>query len=199
MTELEIDKTLVGRKVQVPGRPDWGAGTVLKVLSTTSAGAPLHRVTVQFPHGTRTLVVPPAKLTAPQDEQERQAVGWLESIGGRTVDDRLKRVPEDVVQVLGTLRQRLAAVFPLYRWTDEPKSLARWAMSQTHLADPLSHWSRDELSVAFAAFCSERDAHLRNLAALLRAAEGADALREALEALESPALEAVKAALARPI
>lgn len=199
MNELLIDKTLVGKKVQVPGRPDWGAGKVLKVLSTTSGGAPLHRVTVQFAHGTRTLVSPPAKLMAPQEETERAAVGWLESIGGRTVDDRLKCVPEDVLQVLGTLRQRLIAVFPLYRWTDDPKSLARWAMAQTHLADPLSHWSRDELSVAFAAFCSERDAHLRNLAALLRHTEGPEALQEALAELEPRELEAVKAALARPI
>jgi hypothetical protein len=199
MNELAIDATLVGRKVCVPARSDWGAGTVLKVLSTTVNGAAQQRVTVQFAHATRTLLVPPARLDWPQDEPQRAAAGWIGSIGGGSLDERLRRVPEEILQVLGGIRTRLAAVYPLYAFSDEPKSVQKWARLQTGVGDPLGQWSRDELSVAFEAYCSERDAHLRNLAALLVKAEGREALAGELAGLEREVRERVEGALRRVV
>lgn len=199
MAELTIDKSLVGKQVQVPARTDWGAGRVLKVLSTTVNGAEQHRVTVQFTHGTRTLIVPPARLDWPQVEAQRADAGWIGAIGNNSLDDRLRRVPDDILQVLGSLRQRLAAVYPLYRFTEDPKSIQKWARNQTAVGDPLTQWSQDELAAAFAAFGSERDAHLRNLAALLVKAEGREALTAEIDGLEEGISAAVLIALRRVV
>lgn len=199
MDEITPGPHLRGQKVQVPGKPDWGVGTVLKVQETTANGAPLCRITIQFPHGTRTLQSPPARLAPPQAEIERKQ-GWLDSIGGRTIDERLKQLPDDVIRVLGTPLQRLAVVLKTYAYTDDPKSLIRWARAQTGLADPLSQWSRDELSIAFGVYCNERDAHLRNLAALVIQTEGRPSLDELLAKIDDDAARAaVSAALRRPI
>jgi len=199
MSELPIDPSLCRRSVAVAGKPEWGAGRVLKVLSTTVAGAAQHRVTIQFTHGTRTLVSPPARLIEPQVETERKPAGWIDSLAGATIDERLKRVPDDVLRVLGGIQSRLAAVYPLYDFRDDPHSLSKWARGQTGVADPLSHWTRDELTLAFAEFCRERDAHLRGLLAVLKQTEGPVAVQEAIAAVDEDRREAVLAAVARPI
>lgn len=196
--ELEVSKALIGQRVQVPGRSDWGVGVVQNVQTTQVGGATQHRVTVRFPHGTKALVSPPAKLIVPQDEPVRHS-GWLEMLGDGTLDAQLRKLPESMVQVLGTVAQRIAAVLPAYAFVDEPKSLAKWARSQAGVADALSHWSRDELGVAFAAYCSERDAHFRSLCALLRMQEGESAVAELLATLEPEIREAARAALQRVI
>jgi hypothetical protein len=196
--ELEISKSLIGQKVQVPGRADWGVGVVANIQTTNAGGEPRHRVTVRFPHGTKVLVSPPARLIVPQDEPQRQS-GWLETLGDGTLDATLRKLPESMVQVLGTLSQRIAAVVPAYAYVDEPRSLAKWARGQTGVADPLSHWSRDELGVAFKAYCSERDAHFRSLCALLRMQEGESAVSELLATLEPSVRDAARGALQRVI
>jgi hypothetical protein len=196
--ELEISRALVGQKVQVPGRADWGVGVVQNVQTTHAGAAPQHRITVRFAHGTKALVSPPAKLISPVDEPQRQS-GWLAALGDGALDARLRALPESITQVLGTIRQRLAAVLTAYAFDDEPGSLAKWARSQANVGDPLSHWSRDELGVAFAAFCSQRDAHLRGLCALLRIQEGHDAVGEWLSTLEPEVADRVRAALQRVI
>jgi hypothetical protein len=108
-------------------------------------------------------------------------------------------LPEQAVQVLGTPLDRLAAVIPLYGVTDDSDSLLRWARSQTHVADPLSQWSRDELLTALRDFSAERDAQLRYVAALVKQSHGEAALREALEVIPEPLRQAVLTALRQPI
>ncbi|MGD8454400.1 MAG: DUF3553 domain-containing protein [Phycisphaerae bacterium] len=198
MSSLDIGPQLVGRKVCNPARPEWGVGTVLRVQSTTVAGQPRHRISVQFAVGHRVLQVPPARLTDPQPEPQREA-GWLESIGGNTIDDRLTRLPPSIAEFLGTPAQRLAALAALYAHSEEPTSLARWARGQTGAADPLSLWSRDELLLAYRRFSDERDAELRVAAAKLKMTGGPAALEAALADLPPEALPAVRAALAREI
>ena len=95
--------------------------------------------------------------------------------------------------------QRLAAVAELYRYTEDPRSLTEWARRQTRVADPLSHWSRDELLRAFGTFCSERDAELRVTAARVKQSQGAEALQAAMDALPLAIRQGVRAALQRPI
>lgn len=193
---MTIDGTLVGRKVCNAARPEWGTGTVLSVEPATVSGQPAHRVTVQFAAGRKTVLVPPCRLIEPQPEPQR-AAGWLDQLAGRSLDDRLRRLPEEVAQTLGTPRQRLAVLLPWYAFSEEPASLVAWARRMIVAADPLSHWTRDELTEAFAAFSADRDAHLRALSALLRQQEGPAALVSWVESLDPALQERIRAALAR--
>jgi len=198
MSDLEISPALVGRVVRCPSRPEWGDGTVLRVEGATVSGAAAQRVIVQFEIGRKTMVCPPARLAAPGAEPERTA-GWLDAAGGSTLDARLRGLPESLRDFLGTPAARIRATWPLYRFDDSPKSLIRWAMLQTGVRDPLTHWSRDELALAFEAFRVERDSYLKNAAAVLRQQEGLDSLRAELSAAPDDVREAVRAALARLI
>lgn len=198
-SDLTISPRLTGQAVQVVGKPDWGVGTVARVQSTTVQGEPLHRVTVDFPVvGRKTVVVPPARLIAPQTGPSREE-GWLDRLAGRTLDDRLRKLPQEVLDEFGPPSQRLAAALPLFSYTDDAKSILKWARWRGNCADPLSVWSRDELAVAFAAFCEERDSHVRNLAALLQRGEGRDALLAWIEQVEPELRPRVLAALRKPI
>ena len=83
MPELEYNAELVGRRVCNPSRPEWGLGTVLRVQTTLADGQTVHRVSVQFATGHRTILIPPGRLAEPQDEPQR-AAGWLDhSAAGR--------------------------------------------------------------------------------------------------------------------
>jgi hypothetical protein len=198
MSELVIGAELVGTRVKNAARPEWGVGTVLCVQQTRVEGRPAYRVSIQFAAGHRTLLVPPARLVAPQPEPERQA-GWLDGLGKSTLDDKLRSLPAGVVEVLGTPLQRLMAIVPLFEVSEDEASLLRWARSQVGVADPLSHWTRDELLEALRRFREERDAHFRSVAALLKQAEGAQALDDALATLDEPLRQAALTALRRPI
>lgn len=198
MTSLPITNDLVGQSVINPARPEWGRGKVLRVQATHVGGKPAHRVSIQFDTGHRTLVVPPARITAPQPEQEREA-GWLDTVAGRTIDDRLKSLPPSVTELLGTPQQQIAALVPHYAHDETPESLIKWARRQANVADPLSLWSRDELLIAFRAFAMERDTALRIAAAKLREREGPEALAQLLDDLPAPLAEALRTALRKPV
>ncbi len=198
MSDLVVDNSLVGQRVCVPSRPEWGVGTVLRIQPTRVSGKPVHRVSIQFATGHRQMVVPPAKLAPPEDEPQREA-GWLDEIGGRTLDDRLVTLPTEIAKFLGTPAQRVTVLAPLYTLTEEPESLLRWARRQANVADPLSLWSRDELLIAFRAFCNERDSELRKSAALVKQNDGPEALRALLDGFPVDAREQMLAALRRPL
>lgn len=198
MAGLDIGPGLVGRKVCNPACPQWGVGTVLRVQALTETGQVVHRVSVQFAAGHRVLRVPPARLAEPAPQPER-AVGWLDALAGNTLAERLWRLPPAVTEFLGTPAQRLAVLAELYGYADQPAALTRWAQRQSGLADPLSHWTRDELLVAFGRFCSERDAELRVTAARLVQTAGPEALDRALADLPPHVAERMRLALRRPL
>lgn len=201
MTELLVTKDLVGRAVRCAARPEWGNGTVLAVRPVIVNGRPAHRVSIQFAAGHRVLMVPPARLIGPQALSEEEAPAtWIETIAGRTPDDRLRLLPASATEVLGAPAVRVAALAPLYEIDpDSEKELLRWARSQTGVPDPLTRWTRDELQSAFRAFCIERDDHLRGLLATVKQARGQDAVDEALAAAPPAARGAMLAVLRRPI
>ena len=90
MSDLEINAGLIGRRVCNPARPEWGTGPVLRVQSTLVDGQTVHRVSVQFTTGHRTILIPPGRLSEPQDEPQR-AAGWLDpgaSRGRPLVEDQ---------------------------------------------------------------------------------------------------------------
>ena len=187
---------LVGAKVKNVAKPEWGVGTVLRSERTRVGGRPAQRLSIQFAVGHRTLLVPPARLVAAAPEPQREA-GWLAKLGKHTLDDQLRALPAHLVQTLGSPRQRLTAIIPLYEVGEEPRSLQRWACSQTGVSDPLSHWTRDELLAALRDFCARRDAHLRAVAARLEQADGPQALHEALAPIPERIRLAVLTALRR--
>jgi hypothetical protein len=194
VADLDINDDLPGRRVCNPARPEWGVGTVLRVQTMTVDGQPVHRVSVQFATGHRTVVVPPGRLVEPQGEPTR-AAGWLDQAGRRTLDDRLTNLPESVREFLGTCTQRIVVLSRLYTLGDDGTALLKWARSQAGVADPLSHWTRDEIRAAFDEFCRRRDALLRELAATLRQTQGPAAVRDALAEVPDEARERMLAVL----
>jgi hypothetical protein len=179
-SDCHPDAAWIGRKVRLAAKPEWGVGTVVATSPSQHQGCPAQRVTVDFAVGRRHVFVPPARLVEPSDEPARQA-GWLDSLDGRTPGDRLRRLPDEDAQFFGSPAQRLAAIARWFAYDDSPESVQRWARERLGLSDPLSQWTRDELSEAFQAFCAERDGRARELAQLIRRTEG----REALSAMVS--------------
>ncbi len=192
MADVEIDSGLVGRRVCNPARPEWGSGTVLRVQSTTVNGSPVHRVSVQFATGHRTVMVPPGRLAEPQAGPQRDA-GWLDTIAGQTPDDRLAALPEAVSDFLGTSAQRLVVLARLYELSNDGPALLQWARSQSGAADPLSLWTRDQIRFAFAEYCRRRDALLRQTVASLRSSGGPAAVKDAFEQVPEGAREGMLA------
>jgi hypothetical protein len=164
------------------------------VQSTLADGQTVHRVSVQFATGHRTILIPPGRLAEPQDEPQR-AAGWLDQLGGRTLDERLASLPEAVREFLGTSAQRIVVLARLYELADDGPALFKWARSQAGVADPLSHWTRDEIRAAFDEFCRRRDAVLRQAAAALRSSGGQAEVEEALAEVPDLARENMRAVL----
>lgn len=198
METLIISPELVGHKVRNAARPEWGTGVVLRVQAASLNGECVHRISIQFANGHHVLMAPPARLIAPTPEPQRSA-GWLENLGKTTLDDRLRSLPPSVVKMLGSPRARLAALIPYYAFEEESESLLRWAREQTGVRDPLSQWTRDELSAAWQHFCAERDAHFRAVAASLKLKEGDGELRAFVDEIPENARDAVRAALRMPV
>ncbi len=195
MSDLPIDSSLIGQWVRNPSCLQWGNGRVVAVQPMQVNGQPAQRVTIDFSVvGRKTVMVPPAQLLSPTPEPVREK-GWLDTLGGSTLDDRLRKLPAGVSQVLGSPREKLLAILATYTFRDEPNSLLRWARAQVGVSDPLSHWSRDELGEAFRVYCNERDAELRVAAALYKQREGGDALRSLLNDLPADQRTEVDAAL----
>lgn len=197
MAELIINRDLVGQSVRNAARPEWGVGKVLRVQEERQPDGVAHRVSIQFATGHRTLLVPPAQLESPSPEPQRQA-GWIDQLAGTTSDDRLRQLPKEALTVLGGPEEKLAALLPLFSFTNDPHGLVHWARRQTGVADPLSQWNRDELEHAFAGFCAERDAALRAAAAVIKDRRGPEQLKAVLAEVPEPLKPAVMQALRRP-
>ena len=198
MNSVPIGVDLVGQSVCNAARPEWGIGHVLSVRAARFGEKPAHRVSIQFATGHRTVLVPPARLIAPGSEPQREA-GWLDGIGKSTLDDRLRALPAEITEVLGTPLARMAAILPLYAVSEENRSLLRWARDQTGVADPLSQWTRDELLIALRDFGNERDAYLRSIAAKIKQSQGPDALQQALASIPDSLRPVIDEVLRRPL
>lgn len=190
-----LDASLqVGQKVVHAAKPDWGVGTILRIEPTQPNGSGPRRVTVQFAVGSRVVQVPPARLVPPGPAVQRES-GWLDKLAGRTLDDALRALPEEVQMHLGAPAQRLALIGRLYEHDEDGPSLLTWARRQTGIADPLEHWTRDELLSAFADYRRARDAVLCETAARLSRAEGPAAVEAMLAEFSARVAERIRAAL----
>ncbi|TWT45102.1 hypothetical protein RAS1_15230 [Phycisphaerae bacterium RAS1] len=181
-----IDVPDVGARVFNPARSDWGDGIVLRVTEIRENGETSHRVSVQFSiSGHKVLRIPPARLTSPQPGPKRET-GWLDSLGKKTLDDKLRQLPEEVLFFLGTPIQKIVALAPLFEIEPEPREIVKWARRQTEIGDPLELWSRDELHQAFEDYCRRRNDALREAVGRARKNGGVDALDTAFEQIEAP-------------
>jgi hypothetical protein len=200
VSDLVIDRALVGRRVQNAARPEWGAGEVLRVHTAVAGGQAVHRVSIQFAVGHKTVLVPPARLIQPGTADAPQPAGWIDRLAGQTPQDRLRALPESVTDVLGTAAQRVAALVPLYeieivaagidgraadaRDGNEPaggEALAQWARRQSGVGGPLARWSRDE--------------HLRGILAQVRKTGGAAGVDDVLATVAVHIRERMRRAL----
>ncbi|MBK8914057.1 MAG: DUF3553 domain-containing protein [Phycisphaerales bacterium] len=167
MSDIEVNEALVGRSVCNAARPEWGTGIVERVVRQSASAIPTFRVTIRFKSGQRVLLSPPARLTEPGGTVHR-STGWLDSLAGTTPDDRLRSLPDEAVNLLGSARERFLAIAALYAGGAAELPLHRWATAQTGCPDPLSQWTRDELAAAHEAYSARRDSLLRERWAVLR-------------------------------
>lgn len=198
MQELtQITPDMVGAKVRSVARPEWGVGEILLVKPETVNGQPVHRVSIQFSVGHKTLMVPPAKLieakNAPPPPPKQP--GWIDTVAKATPEDQLRALPHDVTHVLGSFEQRVLLVSQLYQFDDGDEGLLKWARAQTKLPDPLEKWSRDELAQAFGDFRRARDAFLRKLVDDAKKKRGAAAVGDALLAVPVHLRDRVRAVM----
>jgi hypothetical protein len=170
-------------KIQHPGKPEWGVGTVLSVQRATHEGAPCQRLSVRFDGaGRKTINTGFAKLTllserpepvpatspkagtprpspapAPQPtSQERQP-------DKTEVAQKLAQLPDLLVDPFRDLDSRLAGTLACYRYRPGDRTLLEWATAQTGLTDPLSILSRHELEEHFTNYRIRLDRHLKGL------------------------------------
>ncbi|MBL8880266.1 MAG: DUF3553 domain-containing protein [Phycisphaerales bacterium] len=194
MYDSSNHELVVGATVANAARPDWGVGTILRIEQTRPSGDGPLRVTVQFAVGSRVVQVPPAVLAPPRQAAQRDA-GWLDKLAGKTLDDALRAIPEDIAMHLGLPSEKLRLIARLYAFDDDPAAIQRWAMRQSGVGDPLQHWTRDELAAAFAGFCRARDEMLRETAGRIRRSDGAPAIDTALADVPPRAAERMRAVI----
>lgn len=194
MSESSPANLSIGAKVVNEARPDWGVGTILRVEHALSGGDGPLRVTVQFAVGSRVVQVPPARLTPPGGPVQRDA-GWLDKLAGKTLDDALRAIPEEIAMHLGRPADKLGLLAGLYELSDDPAALLRWARRQTGVGDPLEHWTRDELAAAYTDFSRARDDMLRETVLRIRRSDGPSGVDAVLADTPPAALERIRAAI----
>lgn len=159
----------VGEKVLHPGKPEWGVGIVLAAEHTSQDGKRCQRLTIRFDRtGSKQLTTAFATLVEASD-QHRDIIhdAHVEKVlgvgSGKLSQEDLGKLPDAATDPFMSLRKRLVNTANLFRFTPEGGSLLDWAILQTSLKDPLSHYSRHELETAFRRFQNSLDQHMRKL------------------------------------
>lgn len=192
----DVSPALAGSNVRSAARPDWGVGQVLFVKEDTVNGQRVHRVSIQFGVGHKTLMVPPARLLKPgAAPPPPKPTGWIDQAAKKTPEDLLRALPDSITHVLGSYEQRVLLLSELYAYQDDEAGLLEWAKKQSKLADPLERWSRDELSQAWGDFRRARDAFLRKLVDDAKKKRGAAAIGDAMSAVPVHLRDRVRAAI----
>ena len=99
-------------------------------------------------------------------ENSSSTGGWLgalEKAAGVSSTSDLWDLPEKLSDPFLSLNDRLLATLETFRFSTDARSLIDWAIAQTGMNDPLSHYTRHELEQAFPRFARDRDQHLRTL------------------------------------
>ena len=199
-----------GDRIRHLHRPEWGVGSVVKVEQTMVNGHPVQSLSVRFPsEGIKVLNTAEAALellsvepsTALADAQAHPIVqwgkldesDWLAPVAQRKVEEAMIGLPPEVRDPFSSLRRRLVLTLALYRFERSSRALMDWAVAQTGLVDPLTHFTRHELEELFERWARERDVHLgRLLQKSHRDLKLAQELDELLAAAPPGAREAVR-------
>jgi hypothetical protein len=199
---MSIMEWKMGDRVVHSGRPEWGIGEVRSAESTVQEGKKCQRLTIRFERGgIKTLSTAYAELTSADSSMAMRAVaeaervdegGWLNRAEAERPELRMASIPETATDPFRTKRARLEATLGLYRFTAGPSSLLDWAVMQSGLKDPLSHFSRHQLEEYFERFKAALDGHLRKLVYELKKEDPAG-----LSELSATASPPAKAALRR--
>ena len=181
-------------------RPEWGDGRVGQATTINHGGRPAQRLVIDFAHrGRVTLNTAVAQLVPKTTECSMSSTGsstvigrgqnggWLESITPTSSDqDTLIVLPEAMTDPFLTEAKRLRTTLDSFRFSTEARSLIDWAVSQTSLSDPLSHYTRHELEQAFARFTRDRDKLLFELVRMLKRQGRIDVLNDAKKHIRQP-------------
>jgi hypothetical protein len=191
-----------GDIVRHPARPEWGQGVVEQAALAKVNGQAGQRLVIRFSnHGRATINTAVVNLTRKDEPTDMTSTttinkGWLDSLEGRDAAAALTQLPEALTDPFASLAQRLGATLGTYRFSTDARPLIDWAVAQTGMADPLSHYSRHDLEQAFARFARDRDLHLADLVRQIKAKQKRDVLDAALA--DAPNTDA-KAALQKAI
>ncbi len=182
-----------------PARPEWGPGVVDQSAATNLNGKAGQRLTIRFAnHGRATINTAVVQLKRKDESIDMTNTttinkGWLDSLDSRGGDPKadLIHLPDAMTDPFSSLAQRLDATLKSFRFSTEARALIDWAVSQTGMADPLSHFSRHDLEQSFAHFARDRELHLIDLVRQLKAKQKRDVLDAARAAVEIPAAKAM--------
>lgn len=192
-----------------PRRPEWGRGVVQEASRITYRGAAAQRVAVQFANKGRVVIntaVAPLVAGEPSTNPTEPSAtvstsnaststtmkntpasthtdaGWLNALEQRhrRGPAALAELPESLTDPFLGIRQRLENTLESFRFTDTPRGLIDWAVSQSGLDDPLSKYTRHELEEAFTRFARQRDQHLQTLVRTIKQKGETEMLTEAL-------------------
>lgn len=194
MSAVPIDQIKVGMEVRVAAKQEWGVGRVTRLQRQPGGDGGTWRIYVQFHMGQKVLAAPPARFVTPDDLGESagsRAAGWLDTLAGQTLDDRLAALPESVAFFLGSPVHKLMEIAKLYEFSGDEKSLVRWARKQTGSPDPLTTWTRDELHAAWEKFAAARDKEFAESVAAARKQAGAVDWPQVLSNIDPAIREAI--------
>ncbi len=169
-----------GDRVRHLRRPEWGVGSIVKVEPTKLNGRSTQSLSVRFPSvGIKVLNTAEAELELVSGEHtnaladaeahpivqwgKRDETDWLAPMAQRKIQEAMISLPPVVRDPFNSLRRRLALTLDLYRFERSSRALMDWAVAQTGLDDPLTHFSRHELEELFERWAAERDVHLGRL------------------------------------
>ncbi|MCR9216166.1 MAG: DUF3553 domain-containing protein [bacterium] len=170
-----------GDRVVHAGKPEWGIGVVSSAQNLSQDGKACQRLTIRFERaGLKTLstavadIRPADQADAPARQIRSESEGatttesngsWLQELEAGDPAEVMARLPQSCTDPFQSIGNRIKATLGLFRFSDSGGSLLDWAAAQTGMKDPLSRFNRHELEQFFARFQTNRDAHLRRLAA----------------------------------
>ncbi len=208
-----------GDKVLHNARPEWGAGSVVKVEEAIINGERAQRLSIRFPNaGLKCLIagkssgaelkkvkeednghatslnglsgVAPSGTSRLEQWEQMSRTEWLSPLAQRKIKEVMTSVPEECTDAFIPLPKRLANTLRLYKYDKSGKGLIDWAVSQSGLNDPLTRFTRTELEQLFDRWGTLRDLHLAKL--LDAGREETAMLREVLQAAPPAAVQHVR-------
>ncbi len=197
----------IGQRVRHCKRLEWGTGSIIKIEVITRDGRPDRRIWIRFPNvGEKTVLASMAELEHVEEEARLGAGGhettpsladlhaqsdggWLGQISKQKPEHIMIALPDAATDPFLPLRRRLQNVAALYRFDSGPR-LVEWAVAQSGLNDPLSHFNRHELENLYQRWRFALDAQLGRLLQEARREPGV--LDEAMKGAPPAALGAMR-------